>query len=171
MSGYTLAQSFGHGRTEQSTVAVKQPAAGANAVLTLTRYDRWRLVGCVFTLATDATAGNRYVTIEYGGTSTVSQQADAAAVLVAPSTTGQRFVGSVNRGTSEWNTGTDVLFPLSGLWLEAGRTVTINVATIGAGDQLSNVFLTFDRTLVRQDGSEKIRARELAQELGELLGG
>lgn len=171
MSGYTLAQSYGHGRTEQSTVLLPDPDPGEGASLALERYDRWRLIGCVFTIDTDATSGDRYLTVEYPGGSGVSQQADGAAVTVTPSTTGQRFVGSLNRGVAEWNTGTDVFFPLSGLWLEAGRTVELLVAGAGAGDQLSNIYLTFDRTLVRQDGSEKIRARELAQQLVTELGG
>lgn len=171
MSGYTLAQSYGHGRTEQSTILVPKPAAGQGASLKLQRYDRWRLVGCVFTIDTDATGADRYLTVEYPGGSGVSQQADGAAVLVTPSTSGQRFVGSLNRGVAEWNTGTDVFFPLSGLWLEAGRTVQIAIAGVGVADQLTNVYLTFDRTLVKQDGSERIRALELAQELATELGG
>lgn len=155
MSGYALGQSFGYGLTEQSTItpgqgsAAAAPAAGASYTLTLERYNWWRLVFCTFTLTTDANAANRYVTVEYPGGDGVSVLADAAAVIVTASTTNQRYVGSLNRGVSEWNANADVLFPLSGIMLEAGRTVKINVANIQVGDQLSKIRLTFDRVPVR----------------------
>lgn len=153
MSGYALGQAYSFGATEQTTVqpgaggAAAAPAAGASYTYTLTRFDRWRLVFVTFALTTDATAGNRYVTLEYAGGDGVSFTADAAAVEVTPSTTAQRFVGQYRRGPGEWNTGTDVFFPLCGIWLEAGRTIKVNVASIGAADQLSNIRLTFDRTI------------------------
>lgn len=171
MAGYTLAQPFGFGRTEQSTIYAGQspdypaPVAGQAYAIHLQRYDRWRLIAATFTLTTDSTAGNRYTTIEYLAANGNSAIADGAAVLVAPSTTAARFLGSLYHTPGEWNVGTDVFFPLSGLWLEAGRRVTINVANMGATDILSKVALTFDRTLVDDDGSAAIRERELAQRL------
>lgn len=169
MTGFTLGQPYGHGRTFQQTIApgitpwAAAAVAGASYSLTLLYADWWRLVACRFTLATDATAGNRYVTIEYPDGTNVTPVVDAAAVLVTPSTTAQRFSGSLHRGTSEWNTGTDVLFPLSGLWLEVGRTVQIHIGGAGAADLLSSIRLTFDRTVVDEDGSGAIREQELEQ--------
>lgn len=171
MSGFTQAQPYGHGHTEQSTIYAGQspdypaPVAGASYAIHLQRYDRWRLIACTFTLTTDSTVGNRYVTIEYLAANGQSAIADGAAVLIAPSTTGARFLGSLTHNVGEWNTGTDVFFPLSGLWLEVGRRVTINVNGIGATDLLSKVSLTFDRTLVDDDGSRVVRERELVQRL------
>jgi hypothetical protein len=168
VAGFTLGQSYGSGRTQQSTLIPGQgaagpaPAAGANYVFSVRHHDRVRLVFCAFTLATDATAGNRYVTVAYQLGASGASYADAAAVTVTPSTTSQRFIGSINRGVAEWNTGTDVLFPLGGPWLEIGSTVTINVGGIGTGDQLSAIYLTFDRTFAEGE----LAAAEYAAEQG-----
>lgn len=184
MSGYLLGQEYGHGRTFQHTIIpgtsvdTAAPAAGASYTYTVTPWDRMRLVFCTFTLATDVNAANRYVTIEYPGADGVSVLTDAATVVVTANTTAQRFVGTIFRGTAEWNTNTDVFFPLSGIWLEVGRTVVINVANIQAGDQLSKIRLTFDSTPVRDDGSElagergrEQRAAAALAELAQLTAG
>ena len=155
MEGFALGQPYGYGATEQTTVDGAAPAAGQSFSFTFNGYDRGRLVFCTFDLSTDANVANRYVTVEYQGSDGIARAADAAAVRVAASTTNQRYCGSLNRGTSEWATGTDVLFPLCGLWLEAGATVKINVAGIQAGDTLTNIRLTFDRWL---DGSQRPQA-------------
>lgn len=170
MTGFTLAQAYGLGHTEQSTIYAGQspdypaPVAGASYAIHLQRYDRWRLIGATFTLVTDSNVASRYVTIEYLAANGQSMSADGASVLVAASST-QRYLGQFRRGPAEWNTGTDVYFPLTGWWLETGRRVTINIANVQVGDLLSKVALTFDRTLVRDDGSEAVREREELQRL------
>ncbi len=157
MAGFTVGQPFSHGHTEQSTLVPGQatvgaaPAAGASYSYVVSRHDRVRLVFCTFALTTSATVANRYVTVEYLGGDGVGIVADGAAVVVTASTTAQRFVGALHRGPAEWNTGTDVFFPLSGIWLEAGQTVKINVAAIDTTDALTNIRLTFDRLLVQDD--------------------
>lgn len=159
MAGFRLGQPYSYGRTEQSVVSAgitpgaPAPVAGANYTLVLQRYDRWRLVFCTFTLTTDATAGNRYVTIEYPGGDGISQFADGAAVQVTPSSTNQRFVGSMSRGTGEWNAPSDVFFHLSGPWLEVGRSIVLTSTNKGAADLFSAVRFTFDRTIVDDDGT------------------
>lgn len=163
--GFTLAQSFGHGRTFQNTILGVQPAAGANFALTLQPYDYWRLIAATFTLTTSATSGNRYVTVTYSGVGPQIRTADGAAVLVTESTTAQRFIGSLNRGVSEWNTGTDVFFPLSGLWLQGGSILSINVGNIKTADQIASITLTFDCTTVPQDGSEDYEREPLERPL------
>lgn len=162
MSGYLLGQEYGHGRTFQHTVIpgtsvdTAAPAAGASYTYIVKPWDRMRLVFCTFTLATDANAANRYTTIEYPGPDGVSVLADGATVVLTANTAAQRFIGAYQRGTAEWNTNTDVFFPLSGIWLEVGRTIVINVANVQAGDQLSKIRLTFDVTPVRGDGTLEV---------------
>lgn len=159
MSGFLLGQPYSHGRTQQSVVSpgitpgAAAPVAGTNYTLTLQRYDRWRLVYVTFTVTTDATAGNRYLTVEYPAGDGISQFADGAAVQVTPSSTAQRFVGSLHRGTSEWNAPSDVFFPLSGPWLEAGRSIVITSTNKGSADAFTNIRFTFDRTPVDDDGT------------------
>jgi hypothetical protein len=151
MSGYALGQGFGYGLTEQSTIipgaagAAAPPAAGANYVFTLSRYDRARLVACTFSLTTDSNAANRFVTVEYSGSTTVANMADPTAAVVVASTTALRFFGGLNFGNVSNVANGGQIFPLSGLWIEAGSTVSIKIASVQVGDQLNNIRLTFDR--------------------------
>jgi hypothetical protein len=174
VSGYTLGQEYGHGRTFQHTVVAgvdrtaPAPVAGQSYSYSVGPWDRMRLVFVVFTLTTDANAANRYVTIEYPGINGVSVIADGASVTVSANTTAQRFVGALRRGPAEWNTNTDVFFPLSGFWAPVGQTITINIANVQAGDLLSKVALTFDATPVHGDGSELARAVGIEREVDEI---
>ena len=151
MSGYALGQPAGYGLTEQSTIQPGQqgtaavPAAGAGYTFTLSRFDRWRLIAARFTLTTDSNAANRLCSITYSGSTGVQNMVDSVQALVVASQTARRHFGALNFGG--WSNGTnlDNCFPLSGLWLEAGSTVTIAVANIQVGDQLSDIRLTFDR--------------------------
>ena len=151
MSGYALGQGYGYGLTEQSTIipgagdAAPAPAAGANYVYTLSRYDRARLVAVTFALTTDSNAANRFVTVEYSGSTTVANMADPTAAAVVASTTALRFFGGLNFGTLANVANGGQVFPLSGLWIEAGSTVAIKIAGVQVGDQLANIRLTFDR--------------------------
>lgn len=151
MSGYALGQPYGYGLTQQSTIlpglgsAAAKPAAGAEYTLVLSDYDRWRLVAVSFTLTTSATDVARFVAIEYPGLQDALDIADVAPASVPKSITAQRFNGSINYGTAYAVTSGAMQFPLSGLWLEAGRKVKIAVANIDATDQLGNIHLTFDR--------------------------
>lgn len=176
MRGFLLGQSYGYGGTFQHTVvagvsegAPKPVAGAATYTFNVQPWDWMRLVFCAFTLTTDANAGARYATIEYPGPQGVSVNADGGAFTVAASTTGQRFIGQLQRGTSEHVAGGDIFFPLSGMWLEVGRPIVLTIANVGAGDLLSNVSFTFDCTPVPGDGSEEVRAvAELARETWEL---
>lgn len=144
MSGYALTQPYSVGDLPQTKVDGTQPAAGASFTLKLSGDHVRRLVSVVFKLTTDANAANRYCTVEYQGDNGNAFSVNAAAVVVTASTTNQRFAGSADRGTSEWNTGTDVLFPLAPIFLHGGDTVKINVGSVQAGDQLSAIELVFD---------------------------
>ena len=144
MSGYALGQGYSWGRSFQDIEKEAQPAAGASFSMALPSKYTHRLVACVFTLTTDANAANRYVTVEsvLGDTSLFC--VGAAAVTIPASTSAQRYVGSITRGVAEWATGTDILFPLTPIFLEVGTTLKINVANIQVGDQLSKIRLGFD---------------------------
>ena len=64
-------------------------------------------------------------------------------------------------------------FPLSGLWLEVGRTINLNIANVQADDQLSEVSFTFDRTPVQDDGTvaERTLTAENYAQWGSQTGG
>lgn len=175
MDGFALGQPFGFGRTQQSTIrpgtggAPNVPAAGANYLYPLQRYDYWRLIGAAFTLTTDANAADRFVQVQYPDGTAALAMADLTTYKQVASTT-VTYYGAL-RGLIAQDAAANVSasFRLSGLWLEVGRTVTIAVGGIQVGDQLSSIRLTFDRTLVYADGSEVIRRQELEHELDQEL--
>jgi hypothetical protein len=142
--GLDLGQPFSEGGSFQSVVPGTPPGANTNFVLTLDSRWVWRIIGCVFTLTTDANVANRYVTLEYAQNDGVSNTVNAAGVLVLAGST-QRFAGSMYRGVAEWNTGSDVLFPLLPVWLYGGSTVSILVANKQVGDTLTVIRFVVDR--------------------------
>lgn len=143
MSSFALGQPYGHGRSFQRTRRGTSPAAGSSFSLTLDPAYRHVLVHAVFTLTTAVAAANRYTTVQYTYGDGVAAWVNAAAVVQTASSA-QRYVGSKDRGSSEWNTGTDVLFPISPMFLDGGGVFSIAVANIAGADQLSGIYLTFD---------------------------
>ena len=131
-----VTQPYGAGLGQQLPFRLDNPAAGANATRTFDGYGLRRLLSLVFTLTTDGNAANRYVTVEYQGKDGNAFAVAAAGVTVSASST-QRFAGSAFRGEAEWATNTDVLFPLIPVLVFPGDTLTIVVANIQVGDQLS----------------------------------
>lgn len=131
-------------RTQQVVLQGQPVAAGAPFVLVMDSTYAWRPLACIFTLQTSGAAANRYVTVEYQRVAGPTWCVNAAAVL---STAGEvdRYVGSATRGAAEWNTGTDVLFPLEPLWLAGGDQLAVEVANMDAADQLSGLVFVFDR--------------------------
>ena len=141
---FALGQEYGFGQSFQEVVLEASPAAGASFTHTEAGKYRSRLIACEFSIVTSSTVADRYVTVEYLRGGVTSFSASGAAVLVEASST-QRFVGSIDRGVAEWNTGTDIFFPLAKVFLEGGAVVKINVSGIDTTDQLSGIVFTFDR--------------------------
>ena len=133
-----VTQPYGAGLGQQLPFTLADPAVATNATRTFDGYGLRRLLSLVFTLATDGNAANRYVTVEYQGKDGNAFAVAAAGVTVSASST-QRFAGSAFRGEAEWATNTDVLFPLLPVLGFPGDVLTIVVANIQAGDQLSKI--------------------------------
>lgn len=104
----------------------------------------WRVKSCVFTLTTDSNAANRYVTLETAFGDGITNWVNAASVTVSANST-QRFVGSSDRTIAEWNTNTDVLFPIDKAFIRDGTTLKINVQNVQVGDTLTKIYFIFDR--------------------------
>lgn len=160
MAGFALGQPYGHGRTFQSTISPGQiggfplAVAGADYTASLQRYDRWRLVAVTFDLTTDANAANRYVQVQYlDGTGVPIARDITAFVQVASKA--YHYSGSLEGLVGQDGlTAVTASFRLSGLWLEAGQSVRIQLGAVQVGDALTNVRFTFDRTLIPADGSQ-----------------
>lgn len=149
---YALLEPFSYDRGYRKLL---QPAApGADTVYKHTvPGDSWeRLIALTFLLSTDSNVASRAVTIDYAEPQQATFLSDGPAVTVAASTTNQAFNGSNERGTSEWNTGTAVFFPLWGGFLEAGWSWTINVANMQAGDTITSIVALVEKFEVGAEG-------------------
>jgi hypothetical protein len=144
VGGYALGQPYGYGAAYEQVFVGTSPAAGSNFVQVMDSRYVWVLVGIVFTLTTDANVANRYVTVEYAQDGQNPYAVSAAGVLFTAGGV-QRYVGAINRGVAEWNTGTDVLFPLAAGYLRGGSSLTVRVGAIQVGDTLTKIVLTFDK--------------------------
>ena len=151
MSGYSLGEPYGHGHSFQQLVRGVTPAAGASFSLVNSGFFRSRLIGCVFTVTTDANAANRYFTVEKLLDDNTPFLIGAAGLVVTANQSATRFAGSMFRGVAEWATGTDIMFPLLPVWFEEGETLKINVAAVQAGDTLTLIRLLFDRYPTAED--------------------
>lgn len=160
MAGFALGQSYGVGRTFQHTVRPGQVdgfplvTAGADYTASLQRYDRWRLVAVTFDLTTDANAANRYVQVQYlDGTGVPIARDITAAVQVASKVF--HYSGALDSLVGvDALTNVTASFRLSGLWLEAGQRINVQVGAVQVGDAFTNMRFTFDTTLIPADGSQ-----------------
>jgi hypothetical protein len=125
-------------------IAVGKPAAGGGFTVEVPGAVLWRPVALVFTQVNAAAVASRYTTVSYQQGSGVVLAVNAAPVLT---TTGEtwRFVGSAWRTVSEWNTGTDILFPLAPILLDDECSIVVAIASANAGDQLSGITLTVEQ--------------------------
>lgn len=121
------------------------PAAGAN--ITVTTGPQLYLVvrSVLVTLTTDATAANRFLSVDYKLGSRYTVVRNAATVLVTASTTAQVFQLDGQHAVSEWNTSTMVFAPLLPLALPSGWIVALTVDSIQATDQLSSCKIVVER--------------------------
>lgn len=141
---FGLTQGLTDGIGYQHDLRATTPAAGASFSVVLDSRYVWRVKHCVFTLTTDANVANRYVTLQATYPDGNANWVNAASVTVSANST-QRFVGSSDRTIAEWNTNTDVLFPIDQKFLRDGTTLTVTVTGIQVGDTLTKLYFTFDR--------------------------
>ena len=139
-----LLNPFAYGRGFLELIQPANPAAGANFAVTQDGRYISRLIAATFQIVTSAAVASRAVTVDYADGNGNVIVSNGAAVTVLAGTT-QVFSANMARGTSEWNTGTTVFFPLFDYMLEPGRIVQINIASKDAGDQLSKINLSFER--------------------------
>lgn len=161
MSGFSLSQAHGKGDLTQQTCFPGQwdgfpdiPAHG-NYTCNPGTMDMWRLVGVTFTLVTDSTAQSRYVQIQYPfGTGGMLARDITGFAQVASTTV--TYSGALDQVIAQ-DAAADVTaqFRLSGLFRYAGQAVTIAIINSHADDALSNIAMTFDRTIVVNDQSQR----------------
>lgn len=129
---------YGSARGVQEPFKIADPSAGTAASFTVDGRGLRRLNTLVFTLTTNGTAANRYPTVEYQGGDGLAFCVNGAGVVVTASLT-QRYAGSISRGQAEWASNTDVLFPLDDVFLYPSNVLTVTVASMNAGDTLTDI--------------------------------
>jgi hypothetical protein len=121
------------------------PAAGVNITVSIPN-QRFAVVRSVLvTLATDANAANRFLSVDYLLGTRLTALRNAATLLVTANTSATVFQFDNQHAVSEWNTGTMVFVPLLPLPLPNGWTVQVTVDSIQVGDQLSSCKVVVDR--------------------------
>lgn len=139
-----LLDPFSYGRGYFESVNIANPAAGANAQDKLGGQFLSRLVSARFRLVTDNNVANRFVTVDVqdGNGNTILSQGNLTSVVA--SKTADYFYGRKQALTQD-ALGLYLFAPLDDFFLEPGRIVQITVANIQAGDQLSRIFLGYER--------------------------
>lgn len=127
-------------------VYLDSPAAGASFSLTSPGRDGWRLIAVHFQLVTDATVGNRAVTVDYDDGNGRLFGSNGTDVVVAATLT-RVFRFQQNIGQPYSNTSGQVFAPLLPVELQRGQKLQVNVLNVQAGDQLSALLATFQRQL------------------------
>lgn len=120
---------------------VAQPAAGANATVQVPGQFGMRVLAARATLATDANAANRLLSLDYINANSVTRVRNCASVVWTANTTAQAFIWNHAWALSEWNTNTPVLMPVLPLLLPPGWLIRFTVDSVQVGDQLSALSL------------------------------
>lgn len=122
------------------TVAIPNPAAGAELVIGMTGIGSWLILSVAFDLTTSAVAGNRLVDFLASDGTTSWFRAQAAAVQAASLPVHYSAFAGSSGAPAAGNTIT-LSFPGDGLFLEAGSTLRTSTQNIDAGDQYSAIGL------------------------------
>lgn len=139
-----LLEGVDYGRGFFETVAGVQPAAHAPYHLPADFRYITLPVFLTFRLVCDANAANRFVTVDYAdGNGNVYASSGTAAATIASAT--QDFAAEHDRTVGEHTAGSKVFMPLAHDYVRPGYTITINVANMQAGDQLSRIVWGLDR--------------------------
>src|SRR2546429_9364506 len=133
-----LTSAVGVGLGQQLPFIGTPPAAGANFIFACDGRARRLFKSLVFNVSLANAGANRLVTVEYRGKDALPFSVNEATTLQVINTS-ERYSGSIAYTVSDFNTGTDLMFPLDPVYLEPGDTLNIIIAGIDAGDTITNI--------------------------------
>jgi len=136
--GLSVTSPYGVGLGQQYPFKGDNPGAGVLFTRTFDGNFARRILSLVFTVTAANAGSSRYVAVEYRGKDTLPFAGGFPAGLLAINTA-NRYWGSVLRGVSDFNTGTDVGFPLDNVFLYPGDQLVINITTLDVGDAITNI--------------------------------
>jgi hypothetical protein len=121
-----------------------QPAVGSGFSFANDSRFASRLLAISFRFVTSAVAANRSVHVDTddGGGNVVTRDGSGAVQLAG---TAALYSFSVQRGAADWDQNNLLYVPLTGRWMEGPQNVLISVASIDAGDQLSQIVMLWER--------------------------
>jgi hypothetical protein len=136
-------------QTERSgyldVITPADPAAGANLTVAIPNQLYVVVRSLKVTVATDATAGNRFLSVDYLWGSRLTMMRNAAAVLLTANTAATVFQFDGQHTVSDFATGTMVFAPLKPLPLPNGVTVQVTLDNKQGGDTLTSCIVVVDR--------------------------
>lgn len=121
------------------------PAAGQPFVLPLDSRFYWRFASVRFLLSTDATAGNRFVTVAAADPEGTSWLESPALAVQAPSVAGQEYRFNPRNVAVSGIAGAAQYADLFRAWIGGGWQLRISVAGIGAGDTITGIRLLVEK--------------------------
>lgn len=139
-----LTQPISAGIGQQLPLRIANPAAGANVAQSIPGDGLYRLLSLVFTVTLANAGSNRLVTVEYRGADNLPFSVNEATTLQVINTA-ERYAGSISYSVSDFNTGTDLMFPLDPVFLFPGNTLNVVIAGINASDQISDIRGVWER--------------------------
>lgn len=140
-----LASPFRYDEGWVDYIDVAQPAAGANASVSVPGEYGLRVLAARATLTTDANAANRLLSLDFVTANGVTRVRNFASVVWTANTNAQTFVWNHAWHLSEWNTNTPVLMPVLPLLLPPTWLVQFVVDNKQAGDQLAGLSLVVEK--------------------------
>lgn len=133
-----VTQPVSRGVGQQLPLRIADPAAGANVAQSIDGLGMYRLLSLVFTVTLANAGSNRLVTVEYRGLDGLAYSVNEATTLQVINTA-ERYAGSIAYSVSDFNTGTDLMFPLDPVFLSPGDTLNIVIASINANDTITSI--------------------------------
>lgn len=162
-----LLDPFSYGRGFFEVKPLVNPAVATAAQDALSGQYLSRLVSARFRLVTDNNAANRFVTVDVqdGNGNTILSQGNLSSVVA--SKTADYFYGR-KQGLAQDAASVVLFAPLDDFFIEPGRLVQITIANVQAGDQLSRIFLGYERFPTGPLGYPEGRVGPHARHAGQL---
>jgi len=134
-----LAGIYRYGEGYVDYVDVTQPAAGANAAVSVPGQYGLVVLGARATLTTSATVANRLVSLDIINANSSTRLRNPAPATIPASTTNQRYEFNAAYTTGASITNGPMAVPVNDLLVPPGWTVQVTVDNIQTGDQLASV--------------------------------
>lgn len=144
-AGEWLASPFRYEEGWVDYVDVAQPAAGANASVSVPGQYGMRVLAARAKLTTSATVANRYVSLDYIDANSVTRARNITSVAIAASATAQPIEWNHAWHVSDHSTGSTIVVPVMPLLVPPAWSIRFTVDGIDTTDQLASLSLVVEK--------------------------